>query len=166
MQRAPVRSRPTPRRHEEKNMEITKRLFGLKADALDFAPAIVRVQEKPASPLPRLVLHATLVLFLILLIWAAFGRLDIIAVAQGKLVPQSYLQIVQPADAGIVKALLVKEGDLVKAGQVLARMDTSMSDADGRTLEGDLHLKSLQLRRIDAELAGAPLKRMQTDPIE
>jgi HlyD family secretion protein len=147
-------------------MEITKRLFGLKADALDFAPAIVRVQEKPASPLPRLVLHATLVLFLILLIWAAFGRLDIIAVAQGKLVPQSYLQIVQPADAGIVKALLVKEGDLVKAGQVLARMDTSMSDADGKTLEGDLHLKSLQLRRIDAELAGAPLKRAHTDPIE
>jgi hemolysin D len=144
-------------------MDISKRLFGLKADALEFAPAMVRVQDKPASPLPRVVLHATLVLFAILIVWAAFGRLDIIAVAQGKLVPQSYLQIVQPADAGIVKELLVKEGDSVKAGQVLARMDASVSDADGRTLANDLHLKSLQLRRIDAELAGAPLKRMSGD---
>src|SRR3954469_22968302 len=135
-------------------MNIGKRLFGFKADALDFAPAMVRVQNKPASPLPRVVLHTTLVLFAILAVWATFGRLDIIAVAQGKLVPQTYLQIVQPADAGIVKALLVKEGDLVGVGQVLARMDTSLSDADSKTLESDLALKSLQLRRIDAELGG------------
>src|SRR3954447_384795 len=147
-------------------MDIGKRLFGLKADALDFAPAMVRVQNKPASPLPRVVLHTTLVLFAILAVWATFGRLDIIAVAQGKLVPQSYLQIVQPADAGIVKELLVKEGDLVKAGQVLARMDTSVSDADTKTVTNDLHMKSLQMRRIDAELAGAALKRKADDPAE
>jgi len=147
-------------------MGMTGRLFKLKAEALDFAPAIVRVQDKPPSPLPRLVLHGTLALFAVLVVWAMFGRLDIIAVAQGKLVPQSYLQIVQPADAGIVKALLVKEGDLVKAGQVLARMDTSISDAEGTTLTNDLHLKSLQLRRIDAELAGTALKRLVGDPPE
>src|SRR3954469_5120232 len=139
-------------------MNIGKRLFGFKADALDFAPAMVRVQNKPASPLPRVVLHTTLVLFAILAVWATFGRLDIIAVAQGKLVPQSYLQIVQPADAGIVKDLLVKEGALVKAGQVPARMDTSVSNSDTKTVTNDRHMKSLQMGRIDAEVAGAALK--------
>src|SRR5690349_10066575 len=147
-------------------MQIGKRLLRLKADALDFAPAMVRVQNKSASPLPRMVLHTTLLLFVILAVWATFGRLDIIAVAQGKLVPQSYLQIVQPADAGIVKELLVREGHLVKAGQVVARMDTSVSDADSKTVANDLHLKSLQLRRIDAELAGTALKRKADDPAE
>src|SRR4051794_10958025 len=119
MHRAVAWRSTTARTRERLEMEISKRSFGLKADALDFAPAMLRVQNKPASPLPRVVLHTTLVLFAILAVWATFGRLDIIAVAQGKLVPQSYLQIVQPADAGIVKELLVKEGDLVKAGQVL-----------------------------------------------
>jgi HlyD family secretion protein len=147
-------------------MTLIQRLYKLRAETYDFSPAIVRVQDKPASPLPRLVLHTMLALFAILIVWAAVGRLDIIAVAQGKLVPQNYLQIVQPADAGIVKELLVREGDLVKAGQVLARMDTSVSDADGRTLANDLHLKSLQLRRVEAELAGAPLKRLAADPAD
>jgi len=147
-------------------MRSTQRLMGLKADAMDFAPAIVRVQDKPPSPLPRVVLHGVLALFVILVIWAALGRLDIIAVAQGKLVPQSYLQIVQPFESGIVKELLVKEGDQVQAGQVLARMDTSLSDADGEELANELHLKSLQLRRIDAELNGTALKRLEDDPPE
>jgi hemolysin D len=146
------------------SLSLRQRLFGLKAEALDFAPAIVRVQDKPPSPLPRLVLNGTMALFAILLLWAAFGRLDIVAVAQGKLVPRSYLQIVQPAEAGIVKELLVREGDAVKAGQVLVRMDRSISDAEGTTLANDLHLKSLQLRRIDAELAAAPLKPAAGDP--
>jgi len=75
-------------------------------------------------------------------------------------------QLVVAPQPSRIAEITKAEGDLVKAGQVLARMDTSMSDADGRTLAGDLHLKSLQLRRIDAELAGAPLKRTQTDPIE
>src|SRR3954470_19124184 len=166
MHRAQVKRSKTARTGEGDQMNIGKRSFGLKADALDFAPAMVRVQNKPASPLPRVVLHTTLVLFAILTVWATLGRLDIIAMAQGKLVPQSYLQIVQPADAGIVKELLVKEGDLVKAGQVLARMDTSISDADTKTVANDLHLKSLQLRRIDAELAGAALQRKTDDPAE
>ena len=147
-------------------MHLTTRLFKLKAEALDFAPGLVRVQDQPPSPLPRVVLHATLVLFAILLLWTLFGRLDIIAVAHGKLVPQSYLQIVQPFESGIVKQILVKEGDQVKAGQVLARMDASVSDADGKSLASERQLKSLQLRRIDAELAGTPLKHLNDDAPE
>lgn len=138
----------------------------LQADAYDFAPDILRLQHQPPSPLPRAVLWSLLALLCCMLLWAIFGRLDIIAVAQGKLVPQSSVKIVQPADAGIVKEILVSEGDEVRAGQVLVRMDAQFSDADGRTLKSELHFKSLQLRRIDAELAGASLKRLPNDPPE
>jgi HlyD family secretion protein len=89
-----------------------------------------------------------------------------VAVAQGKLVPQSFLKIVQPAESGVVREILVREGEEVGAGQVLVRMDARISDADGRTLFAELHRKRLQVRRIEAELAGVSLQRQADDPVE
>src|SRR5687768_13084729 len=93
--------------------------------ALDFAPEILAVQERPPAPLPRVVLYTLLVLFAFLMIWSLIGKLDIVSTAQGKLVPQSYVKIVQPAEAGVVEEILVREGDRVRAGQVLLRLDTT-----------------------------------------
>ncbi len=123
---------------------------------LDFAPAIERAQHEAPSPLPRAVLYLTLALFMIMLVWAIFGRLDIIAVAQGKLIPGSYVKIVQPAEPGVLRDILVIDGQPVKAGEVLLRMDTQVSDAERITVDTDLSLRQMQLRRIEAELAGVP----------
>lgn len=147
-------------------MSMLARVKGLRADPLDFAPGILRLQESPPSPLPRLFLYLLLALVAAAVVWAAFGRLDIIAIAPGRIVPQNYLQIVQPAESGIVRELLVREGDRVEAGQVLARMDRRFSEADKRTLENDLAMKRLQLRRIDAELAGADHLTQGSEPPE
>lgn len=129
----------------------------LSAEALDFAPGLLAIQESPPSRMPRGVIRAVGALFLILLVWAIFGKLDIVASAEGQLVPQSYVKIVQPADAGILQEILVREGQSVRVGQVLMRMDTRVANADGRLVTNELALRSLQLRRIDAELAGAAL---------
>jgi hemolysin D len=133
---------------------------------LAFAPDMIRVEREAPSPLPRMVLYLSLALVAAMLAWAYFGKLDIVAASQGKLVPQSFLKIVQPAEAGIVREILVAEGAAVAEGQVLVRMDTSLSDADVRGLEAELARKRLQLRRIDAELAGARLARSAEDPPE
>jgi hemolysin D len=142
------------------------RAGALSAEALAFAPGLLAIQERPPAPLPRAVLYAIVVLVALLLAWAFFGRLDVIASADGRLVPRTYLKIVQPADAGIVKEILVHEGQTVSAGQVLLRMDPQDAQADTNVLATALELKSLQLRRIDAELAGRPLKRSPSDPQE
>lgn len=147
-------------------MSMLARVKGLRAEPLDFAPVILRLQEAAPSPLPRLLLYLLLALVAAVIVWAAVGRLDIIAIAPGRIVPQNYLQIVQPAESGIVKELLVREGDRVEAGQVLARMDRRFSEADKRTLENELAMKRLQLRRIDAELAGTPLVTRANEPQE
>src|SRR5438105_61327 len=130
----------------------------------DFAPRLLEIQDSPPTRLPRLVLYAVCSLFVLLLLWAAFGQLDIVASADGRLIPQSYVKIVQPADAGIVQEILVAEGQAVRAGQVLMRMDPRMAQADEQTVRSELALKSLQLRRIDAELASTPLVRRADDP--
>ena len=100
------------------------------ADPLDFAPALLRIKEQPAAPLAGWMLRLLLALVAGVFIWAVFGRLDIVAVADGKLVPAQYLQIVQPAEQGLVKEILVREGQSVKAGQVLVRMDPVFTEAD------------------------------------
>ena len=135
----------------------------LSPEALDFAPGLLSIQESPPGRLPRAVLYAVSLLFAILLAWAFLGQLDIIASAEGRLIPQTYVKIVQPADAGIVQEILVREGEAVRAGQVLIRMDTRIAQADRQTLETELALRSLQLRRIEAELSGEALERLPTD---
>jgi HlyD family secretion protein len=132
--------------------------------ALDFAPGLLAIQEGSPGRMPRAVMYSVTLLLALLLTWATIGHLDIVASAEGKLVPESYLKLVQPADAGIVKEILVHEGERVNAGQVLLRLDAQDAQADAARLGTDLALRSLQLRRIDAELTGSRLRRQLNDP--
>ncbi|UCV16638.1 HlyD family type I secretion periplasmic adaptor subunit [Quatrionicoccus australiensis] len=143
-----------------------KSLFPADAQAIDFSPPLLRLQATSPNPLGRKVLWVLLVMLLALLLWAILGRLDIVAVAEGKLIPESYVKIVQPSESGIVKEILVKEGQSVKAGQVLMRMDTLISEADTKSIEADYQRKRLALRRIQAELSGVPFKSEANDPLD
>jgi hemolysin D len=128
------------------------------------ATLLTALENREPARVARWLLYVLLIAVLSLFLWAVFGRLDIVAVAQGKLVPATYVKIVQPADAGIVKDILVKEGQAVKAGQVLMRMDAAFGQADQAALLADYHLKDLAVRRIDAELSGRDFVRESDDP--
>lgn len=132
--------------------------------ATDFLPGLIAVERTPPHPAARSALWLLLVLFLCILAWACSGTLDIVASAEGKLVPSTYLKIVQPAEAGIVKDILAKEGETVAAGQVLVRMDAMVSDADRKSILNDYHTKRLALRRIDAQLGNQAFTRDKDDP--
>lgn len=137
-----------------------------RVDCHDFSPGILGIEHAPPSPLPRLVVRGILLLLAFMLAWATWGQLDIVAVAEGKLVPASYLKIVQPAEAGIVREILVEDGMPVSAGQLLLRMDANLVQADGKALQHELQHKQLQLRRIDAELSGIRLRREPSESAE
>lgn len=128
------------------------------AQPAEFAPALLAIQESPPAKLPRAVLYVVASLCVLMLAWAVFGKLDIVAVADGKLVPQTYVKIVQPVDAGVISEILVAEGDHVRAGQTLIRLDPTLADAEGKSVAQELALRRLTLRRIDAELAGTRLQ--------
>jgi HlyD family secretion protein len=91
-------------------MTELRRLAGrhLAAGPADFAPPLLRIQERPPAPLAGWMLRLMLALVAGALLWAYVGRLDIVAVAEGKLVPASYVKIVQPAEQGIVREILVR----------------------------------------------------------
>ena len=136
------------------------------ADPVDFAPPLLRIQQRPPPPLAGWVFRVIVALLVCVLAWAAFGPLDIVAVADGKLVPTDYLKIVQPAEQGIVKAILVREGEKVEAGQVLIRMDAVLAGADVKAIRSEYDNKRLALRRIDAQLTGKRFAAGKDDPAE
>jgi HlyD family secretion protein len=125
--------------------------------------ALFDIAAREPAQAPRWTLRAIASLVGALLLWAAVARLDVVAVAEGRLVPASYVKIVQPADAGIVREILVREGERVRAGQVLVRLDPTENAADSGAVTRELTAQRLQLRRIDAELGAAPLQAAPAD---
>ena len=119
--------------------------------------ALSEIAAREPEHAPRWMLWAITGLTAVLLVWSLIARLDIVAVAEGRLVPETYVKIVQPADAGIVREILTREGERVTAGQVLLRLDPTETQADATAVSRELAAQGLQLRRIDAELADAPL---------
>lgn len=79
------------------------------------------IQNEAPPRTVHMVLWIVCALTLVLFVWAAFGKLDIVATTEGKLVPQTLVKIVQPAEAGVVRQILVAEGDVVAEGQWQAR---------------------------------------------
>jgi hemolysin D len=134
------------------------------------SPIVVRLRsalfEIAAGEPPersRTTLWVICALFAALLVWAFLAKLDIVAVAEGRLVPQTYVKIVQPAEAGIVREILVREGTSVRQGDVLVRLDPTLASADRRSVGTQLALKRLMIRRIEAQLAGQPLRAQSDD---
>lgn len=126
-------------------------------NALDF------LERLPPARAARAVLWSVCALVAFALVWALVAKLDIVAVADGRLVPATYSKIVQPAESGVVREILVREGDAVTAGQVLVRLDPTIAGADSRSLDGDIAMRRLTLRRIDAELMGRVLEVESAD---
>lgn len=119
-------------------------------------------RERPPRAV-HVVLIGVVLLMALLLAIGVWGRLDVVATAEGRLVPQSFMKIVQPSEGGRVQDILVKVGDRVQEGQLLVRMDAVVADADQASASADLTAKSLQLRRVEAELNGRPLVQQSGD---
>ena len=80
-----------------------------------------RIMQTPVKARGLLYLVA-LVLFL-LVVWSYFAEIDEVAKGDGKVIPSQQLQVLQSYDGGIVQEILVREGQTVKAGQVLLKVD-------------------------------------------
>lgn len=91
------------------------------------------------------------------LVWASLAELDQVSHAPGQVIPAARTQIVQSADGGVIEEIRVREGDRVKRGQLLVRLDTVKLSASVQ--EGRSKVASLKgtLARIEAELFDRPL---------
>lgn len=91
---------------------------------------------------------------IVFLIWAAFARLEQIVRGPGEMVSTSRAQIIQNLEGGILAELAVQEGDLVAAGDVLARLHGTPYQASVDDLEDQIATLKIRQLRLEAELAG------------
>src|SRR6185369_12609443 len=119
-------------------------------DELAFLPAALEIIETPASPLGRSVAWTIIAFFVLALAWACIGRIDIIATAQGRIVPTGRTKIIQPLEAGTVTAIRVRDGDAVRQGDVLVELDRTTSTAERDRVGHELLRTRLDVARLTA----------------
>jgi hemolysin D len=133
---------PLPRRNTARQQER------------EFLPAALEIVETPASPAGRAVAATVILFFLAALAWACLGHIDIIATAQGKIVPTGRVKTIQPLEAGTVTAIRVKDGDKVSKGQVLVEFDRTITTAERNRVSHELLRTRLDVARLSALRAG------------
>jgi hemolysin D len=121
----------------------------------EFLPAALEILERPPSPVGTALILIICAFFAAALAWAYIGRIDIIAVAQGKLQPAGRTKIVQPLETGKVLTIRAKNGDHVKQGDVLVALDPAESAADEAAYAADLASYRAEVLRRRAAITAA-----------
>ena len=121
----------------------------LKRDQLqyEFLPAAEEIVETPAAPLGALVVWLVALLLIVALVWSYFGRIDIVAVANGKISTEGSTKIIQPAVSGVVTNINVHEGQRVKKGETLLALDKTTAEKDVATAN-----QSLSTARVERDI--------------
>jgi hemolysin D len=116
-------------------------------DEREFLPAALEIIEKPASPVGRAMALCICGAAIFALLWATFGKIDIIATAPGKIVAVGNTKTIQPMEIGTVRAIHVANGDVVRKGQVLLELDPTQTAADRDRYTDELRHAELELAK-------------------
>jgi len=130
--------------------ENKKAHLKLAQEKLAFLPAALEIQAAPPAKWSRSLLWSIMALMVVLIAWASWAEIDIIATAQGKIVPSGQVKVIQPLETGVVKTIFVKEGQHVKAGEKLIALDNTSSQADVDRLSSEWQGHTNDLARLNA----------------
>ncbi|HCG5535901.1 TPA: HlyD family type I secretion periplasmic adaptor subunit [Vibrio parahaemolyticus] len=131
----------------------------LSNDELDF------VDDKTAALLlntpnsARLMLWVMVLFFVAAIGWASWAQIDQVTVGQGKVIPSSQIQVVQNLEGGLVKEILVKEGQLVKKGQQLLLIDDTRFRSDYREREQQVANLTASVLQLSASINSVAINR-------
>lgn len=129
-------------------------MAGRRLAETEFLPAALEVLASPPSPAGRAVLWVIALIFVTAVVWACMGRVDMVAVARGKLIPSDYSKVIQPLESGIVRAIHVRDGQNVDAGSALIELDPTSSGAEHERQAKELVAARVHIARLRALLAG------------
>lgn len=127
-------------------------LSRLEGESVDWTRDAEYSITEAREPGARGLLYVILVMFVVLLIWAGLAPIDEVTRGEGKVIPASQLQIVQSTDGGVVRELYVREGDRVKAGDLLVKIDPTRFIASFQETEVRIFALEAKVARLNALL--------------
>lgn len=130
----------------------------------EFLPPALEIERTPPPPFGRVVIWVILIVTVLAVVWSYFGKVDQVAVARGKVVPDGKVKVIQPMEEGIIRAINVEEGRWVKEGDVLLELDPTFKQAD---VESTIKLLSMYIsdsERLKAELSGGNIESKNISP--
>jgi hemolysin D len=133
-------------------------------DELEFLPAALEIQETPPLPISRYINWAIMLFFTFAVAWAWVGEVDIVSVAQGKIVPSGRVKVIQSLETGMVRQIHVKEGQHVNEGDILIELDTTLTGADREQIKEQqlaLKLDRARLHTILEDIKNRPMSNDQ-----
>ena len=131
-------------------------LFSTK-DRHEFKPLLVELEDSPTSPLSRWLFWILTVMMIFIVSWLYFAKVDVVVSARGKIIPSGEIKVVQPIETGILKRILVKEGDLVKKGQVVMEIDPSVTETNLESKSTNAQLLNVEVERLEALISNRAL---------
>ena len=138
-----------------RSLAIIRRLPSRRSHEAAFLPAALEIVETPPSPIGRAIGATIIAMFSAALAWAWIGHIDIIAVATGKIIPTGRSKVIQPFQLGVIRAIHVSDGAVVKAGDPLIDLDPTIDDAERQHAQSDLIAAQLDIARLHAALDDA-----------
>ncbi len=119
----------------------------------EFQPDAIEVEERAPPRVARLTLYLITLLIATAIAWASLTEIDEIAVARGKLITVSPNMVVQPLESSVIRSIEVNVGQSVSAGQTLAILDPTFSEADVHQLKAKFNSADAMVKRLEAELS-------------
>lgn len=135
-------------------------------EAHTFEPVALAAMDRPPSPLGRVLAATICALVMIGIVWAFIGKVDIVAVAPGKIVSHARTKLVQPFEIATVTAILVHPGESVRAGDPLIELDSVAARAEQARARADLaaaQLDEIRLAALLADVADPPFDSTEAD---
>jgi hemolysin D len=129
---------------------------------VQFQPARLALQETPPHPAPRWAALAIGTFFLLALAWSILAEIDVVATATGRLVVNDHTKLIQPLEPGIVRAIHVRDGSHVKAGDLLIELDATAPGADGETVQAERAAAEREVQSTSALLNALSAGSLQT----
>ena len=132
--------------------------FKFKENASDeeFMPDLLGAEYAREKRLGPILLMASLISVAVLVIWAAVAEIDEIARGEGKIIPSSRVQLISHLEGGIMKKILIREGDIVKPGQVMFTLDNTIAEARASEGKSNYYRYLATVARLRAQIDGTP----------